>query len=545
MPEPPSDVPEVPVEEQFIVGWGDSTFADDAVTARLNVDTALTTLLDDLPATLLQKFVGTAENKAYCAIAVIRLDGPDPTLAYLQKELETGKQNNKPGYAHIEWVEANAPIALAQFNDPLSQRLSQWALPQIGVTGPWTVAPPAGSPRTIVAIVDSGLRLPGGALHADLNAAQVETVAASQPPFFYTSNVDYDGHGTLLAGTVAASANNNVGVASPVHPGWNIHVMGVKFFEAPGRPTVADAFIGIGWAALRFYNPFPKDNRVKVINASWHVPRDGTGLLSLRWIVRRVTNLLGCVVVFAAGNDGTDNATYPLIPANFSTDPQLQGLVMTVLATDHHDNKAFFSNYSRTEVDIGAPGIHVVSTGPYLVPERYSRYSGTSAAAAYVSAGAALVAALNPGWGPAQVVQHLLASADRVPQLMVACVDGKRLNLANAVYGPITVTAPPPPPPPPPLGAAVAVLPAAVLFTITWAVAYDNPAFGQVSIDFVAQAGGVFPIGVAPIGPPGVGGAFPWTPNTTPLPPLPAIGTIRITPVGGNFPVHSGAIQIV
>ena len=256
--------------------------------------------------------------------------------------------------------------------------------------------------------------------------------------------------------------------------------------------------------------------------------------------------MVGCVVVFAAGNDGTDNQIYPLFPANFSTAPQLQGRVMTALATDHHDNKAFFSNYSPISVDIGAPGIHVLSTGRYLAqPGRYARYSGTSAAAAYVSAGAGLVAALNPGWGPVQIVRHLLASADRLPQLRVACVDGKRLNLARAVYGPITVTAPPPPPPPPPLGATVAVLPAAVLFTITWDVAYDNPAFVQVSIDFVAQAGGVFPIGVAPIGPPGVGGAFPWTPNTTPLPPLPAIGTIRITPAGGNFPVHSGAIQIV
>ena len=237
-PEPPSPVPEVPVEEQFIVGFGNSTFDGDAATARLNVDTALSTLLVALPATLLKKFVGTFEDeqKAWCAIAVIRLDGPDPTLAYLQKELETGKQNNKPGYVHIEWVEHNAPIALS-FNDPLSAPLSQWALPRIGVTSPaWTVAPPAGAARTIVAIVDSGLRLPGGGLHEDLDPARVVPVADSQPPlppFFYLNNVDREGHGTLLAGTVAAVTNNNLGIASPVHPGWNIHLMAVKFFEPP------------------------------------------------------------------------------------------------------------------------------------------------------------------------------------------------------------------------------------------------------------------------------------------------------------------------
>jgi subtilisin family serine protease len=323
--------------------------------------------------------------------------------------------------------------------------------------------------------------------------------------------------------------------------------MAVKFFEPPNNPTAANAFIAIAWAALRFFNPFNRSNRVKVINASWHVPVGGGGLVGLLWLLQRVTNLLGCVVVFSAGNDGTDNQIYPLFPANFSTDPQLQGRVMTVLGTDRYDNKASFSNYSPVSVNIGAPGIYVLSAGRYVVaqPERYRRYSGTSAAAAHVSSGAALVAALNPGWGPAQVVQHVLASADRMPQLMVACVDGRRLNLANAVYGPIRVTAPPRPPPPPPAGAFLAVLPAAVPFNITWNVVYDNPAFAQVSIDFVPQAGGVFPIVVAPIGPPGVGGAFLWRPDTTPLPPLPAIGTIRITPVGGNFPVHSGAIQIV
>src|SRR5262245_29876685 len=129
LPEPPSPVPDVPVEEQFIVGFGDSTFDGNAEAARLNVDTALSILLEDLPATLLKKFVGTFEdeNKAWFAIAVIRLDGTDPTLEHLQREVESGKEGNKPGYVHIEWVEHNVPIALS-FNDPLSMPLSQWAL---------------------------------------------------------------------------------------------------------------------------------------------------------------------------------------------------------------------------------------------------------------------------------------------------------------------------------------------------------------------------------------------------------------------------------
>jgi subtilisin family serine protease len=408
------------------------------------------------------------------------------------------------------------------------------------VTSPqWTVVPAAVGAPPIVAIVDSGLRLPGGGLHEDLDPVRVVPVANSQPPLppaFYLDNVDREGHGTLIAGTVAAITNNGLGIASPVHPGWNIHLMAVKFFEPPGRPTVAAAIIGIAWAAGRFCIPFVS-NRVKVINVSWHVPAGGGnlfGVFGLRWVLRRAaSDMVRCVVVFAAGNDGTDNQIYPLFPANFSTDAQLQGRVMTALATDHYDNKAFFSNYSPLGVDIGAPGIHVLSTGRYLVPPpgRYARYSGTSAAAAYVSAGAGLVAALNPGWGPVEIVRHLLAAADRIPQLRIACVDGKRLNLANAVYAPVTPLAP----------VAGAVLPRGVPFNITWAQAFNNAAFAQVDVDFVDEAGNVIAvIGNALV----AAGVIAWVPNAPPLPPGPVRGAIRITATGSNIRLYSGTIQV-
>jgi subtilisin family serine protease len=533
LPEPPSAVPEVPVEEQFIIGFGETTFVDDAERARYHVDTALSTLLDAMPATLLQKYVATAENKAYFAIAVIRLDGPNQTLANLRDEVESGKRERKHGYAHIEWVEPNAPIALAApFNDPLLAQ--QWALAKLGATEPWAVVPPPG-PRTIVAIVDSGLRLPGGGLHADLNPALVETVANSQPAGFYPDNVDREGHGTLLAGTIAAVPNNGAGIGSPIAAGWNISLMPVKFFTPPARPTAANAAIAIAHAATRFFNPFT-GNLVKVINASWHVPPGGGGLITLLAVTIVAARVLGCLVVFAAGNDGTDNQIYPLFPANLRNHPLLQDRVLTVLATDQYDAKAFFSNYGQNTVDIGAPGIHILSTGRYLVPPpRYAQYSGTSPAAAYVSAGAALIFALNPGWQPADVAQHLTTSADTIQDLMIACIGGRRLNLSRAVYGPLHITAPAP----------GAVLPNNALTNITWTTEYNNPKFVQVAIAFIEQASGnVHQLGVAGI----AAGTFPWTPNTTPpppLPPLPVTGWIAITPTTGNFLVRSGLITVV
>src|SRR5215813_11981375 len=426
---PPGPVPVVPIEEQFIVGFGQTTFTGDADTARERVDAALSTLLDELPATLLQKYVGTVEDKAYFAIALIRLDGPDRTLGHLQQEVASGKKSNKPGYAFIEWVESNVPIAMAQrFNDPLLGQ--QWALATLGATEPWTVVPPGG-PDVIVAIVDSGLRLAGGGLHADLNPLRVVPVAASQPPGFFADNVDRDGHGTLLAGTIAAVPNNNAGVASAVLPAWNISLMAVKFFEPPpGRPTAFNAAVAIFHAATAFFNPVNVTNGVRVINASWHVAGGDPNLMALQIVTILACRAFGCLVVFSAGNDGTDNRIYPLLPANFRNNPLLRNRVLTVLATDRYDAKAFFSNYGRNRVDMGAPGIHTLSTGRYLAAlPRYAEYSGTSAAAAYVSAGAALVFALNPGWQARDVVRHLRRSADRVPQLRGACVGGRRLNL--------------------------------------------------------------------------------------------------------------------
>src|SRR5215813_4006017 len=382
---PPGPVPVVPIEEQFIVGFGQTTFTGDADTARERVDAALSTLLDELPAVLLQKYVGTVEDKAYFAIALVRLDGPDRTLGHLQQEVASGKKSNKPGYAFIEWVEANVPIAMAQrFNDTLMEQ--QWALATLGAT---------------------------------------------EPPGFFADNVDRDGHGTLLAGTIAAVPNNNAGVASAVLPAWNISLMAVKFFEPPpGRPTAFNAAVAIFHAATAFFNPVNGTNGVRVINASWHVAGGDPNLMALQMVTILACRAFGCLVVFSAGNDGTDNRIYPLLPANFRNNPLLRNRVLTVLATDRYDAKAFFSNYGRNRVDMGAPGIHTLSTGRYLAAlPRYAEYSGTSAAAAYVSAGAALVFALNPGWQARDVVRHLRRSADRVPQLRGACVGGRRLNL--------------------------------------------------------------------------------------------------------------------
>ena len=69
--------------------------------------------------------------------------------------------------------------------------------------------------------------------------------------------------------------------------------MPVKFFDPPNRPTAADAVIAIAHAATSFFNPVTGDNRVKVINLSWHVPAGGGNLMALRVATILAVRLFG------------------------------------------------------------------------------------------------------------------------------------------------------------------------------------------------------------------------------------------------------------
>ena len=144
------------------------------------------TALDRFGAKKLYDFIAAPpDKKAFFAIAIVRLDGP--TLDELKEELK------KEAYAAVGWVERNAPIALAGFNDPLSSQ--QWALDTLGADAPWTVTPPPG--KTIVGIVDSGLRRAGGGVHADLG--QVEPLAVCQPPGFFSDCIDRVGRNSAMS----------------------------------------------------------------------------------------------------------------------------------------------------------------------------------------------------------------------------------------------------------------------------------------------------------------------------------------------------------
>ena len=220
---------------------------------------------------------------------------------------------------------------------------------------------------------------------------------------------DDHGHGTHVAGTIGAAGNNGIGVAGV---NWNVRIMPVKFLNAQGSGTDANAVSAVLYAA---------QNGADVMNNSW---ADNVYSQALADAIN-VADQHNSLFVAAAGNNGTDNDSSPTYPASYDI-PN----VVAVAATDNTDNRAFFSNVGRRSVDLGAPGVDVYSTWP---GGGYQHLSGTSMATPHVTGAAALAKAAFPSASAVGLKALLLATVDPKPALANTTSSGGRLNIGNAV----------------------------------------------------------------------------------------------------------------
>ncbi|WP_433007843.1 S8 family serine peptidase [Kribbella sp. CA-294648] len=240
----------------------------------------------------------------------------------------------------------------------------------------------------IVAVLDTGV----DAGHPDLAGHLVpgyNAVSSTRP-----NPVDDNGHGTMMLGIIAASANNSIGVAGV---GWNVKAMPVKVLDANGEGYDADIAEGIDWAVT---------HGAKVINLSLGGDTDNVVLHDA--VKRAVAK--GVVVVAAAGNDGNNVVQFP------ASYPE----VLAVAATNAGGALTHFSSYGDW-VDIAAPGWDILSTGVRsMTPSGYEPYwycTGTSCSAPIVAGVAALVKNKRPSLTAAQVAQRLKAlSRDAGPR---------------------------------------------------------------------------------------------------------------------------------
>jgi thermitase len=271
--------------------------------------------------------------------------------------------------------------ATATPNDPLYP--SQYGLSAISAPQGWDAAGLGAFPTTggaKIGIVDTGI----DAGHPDLAGAVVDCAGVrstginllgltllDDPTLVPGRCADDNGHGTHVAGIAAARANNARGVAGVA---FNSPLAICKALDSRGSGTLAAIANCIAYLSAQ---------GAKVISMSLSTAANPRTLADA---VSAATDA-GALLVAAAGNDGSAATVYP---ANY---PQ----VVSVAAIDRANAHAAFSN-ANPDVELSAPGVDILST--YL-GGGYSTLSGTSMATPYVAGAAAIVAARNPGGGPA------------------------------------------------------------------------------------------------------------------------------------------------
>ncbi len=278
-------------------------------------------------------------------------------------------------------------------NDP--QYSTQWNLPAINASGAWAVT--TGN-NIVVADVDTGVDY----THEDLPSPQLvpgidETTATPTVINNASGNTDSNGHGTAVAGVIAAATNNGKGLASL---GWHTSVMPVKA-STDGSFASAAIAAGIMYAA---------DNGARIINLSLGGPcPDSTMQSAIEYAQGK-----GVLVVAAAGNEALAPAVNSEGAYDYPSYPAAYPGVVAVGATGQDGYRAAYSD-TGSYVALVAPGGGGDSTTdavPVLqAGGGYMAELGTSFAAPQVAAAAALILSVNPNLTPDEVTELLTGSA--------------------------------------------------------------------------------------------------------------------------------------
>jgi len=251
--------------------------------------------------------------------------------------------------------------------------------------------PTPGAETATVAVLDTGI---------DTSHPELATAVRGGYDFVNSDPdpADDEGHGTFVAGIIAAAVDNQQGIAG-LAPG--VKLLAVKVIDASGEGYDTDIADGITWAL---------DNGARVLNLSLGGP-DASPLLAqaigAAWS-------RGALVVAAAGNEGSP-VGHPAAdePALAVAALRLADPTTGDLAVRY--TRASYSNYG-VELDIAAPGDQIISSvPPAVVGTPYATGSGTSAAAPFVAATAALVLSVTPSMPAADLRALLLATAVDLP----------------------------------------------------------------------------------------------------------------------------------
>ncbi len=279
-------------------------------------------------------------------------------------------------------------------NDPLLGQ--QWNLPKIKACEAFAISQGTG---VKVAVIDTGLQLDHIDLAANIAPLSYDTESSltNPQPSIIDSTSPFFQHGTHVGGIIGAARNNGIQITG-VAPQCKLISVSTKLAITPSLSEQLANGISWSWQV----------GNAEVINNSWGVSTQNTSNYGFFYsdllnnaiadALNSGRHRLGCVVVFASGNNGSS----VFYPANENPN------VLAVGAVSSNNNRRASSSYG-SQLDIVAPGEDIYSTTPN---NGFLKDSGTSAAAPHVAGVAALILALNPCFTGAQV-RNIIESTAR------------------------------------------------------------------------------------------------------------------------------------
>ncbi|MEW1721289.1 S8 family serine peptidase [Streptomyces sp. NPDC093109] len=288
------------------------------------------------------------------------------------------------------------------------------SVPQIGAPTAWEAGYDGDGVK--VAVIDTGV----DQTHPDLADAEIAEMDFTDDG----DSVDYMGHGTHVASTIAGSGAKSAGAYKGVAP--KSRILDAKVFDRYGYASDSGIIGAMQWAS---------DQGAKVANMSLG-GYDDVEIDPLEEAVDSLSASSGILFVISAGNDGPGAGTIG--------SPGSAASALTVGAVDRNDEIADFSSVGPTadgslKPDITAPGVGIVAAkaakGRIGTPagDGYVAMDGTSMAAPHVAGAAAIVAQRHPDWTGERIKQALTASAFGNPGLTVYQQGTGRVEVAKAI----------------------------------------------------------------------------------------------------------------
>ncbi|WP_409295831.1 S8 family serine peptidase [Peribacillus sp. SCS-26] len=285
-----------------------------------------------------------------------------------------------PGVTSAEPNYVKKHLAAALPNDKYA--VKQWYLPKLGIPDVWSTY--NFKDAVTIAVLDTGVNY----THPDLRGGQI------LPGYDFVNKdadaLDYVGHGTSVAGVIAAQAENKIGIAGITAKNPNIKILPVKIADNKGA-EMANLIRGIDFAIKKGAN---------IINISFGSDQPSQAEYEA---VRRAVDK-GILVVASSGNEGLDK-----LPVCF---PAAYPEVLSVGSTDSKDKRSVFSNAGEA-LDIAAPGEDIAVTtsrGGYELEA-----AGTSFSAPIVSGLAGLLLSADKTLKPYELEYMLERSAYKIP----------------------------------------------------------------------------------------------------------------------------------